>query len=267
MMKLNSALLIAAIVCAPSGFAQALRLDDFSNYAHTAAMAANWERFGVAVGEIELGEGYGVGGGNVLLGPLRWESGNNANFRRVNLPVSNWSAIHQVEVVLRLETFHGLHPPANPTVLRLVLEDQAGRFWQTTAAQAKVPSVGDHAKLTFHLNEEEMGPRGAFSLTSLRTMRLRFENSPEAGAGQLAYIDSVNLVANLVEVPGVRVHEAVELIFEADWGHVYQVQRSTDLETWVDDGPEVTGSCQIVSRLHSTRRELREFYRVLVRRD
>ncbi len=267
MIKLNTALFFAAFACAAPGFAQALRFDDFSNYTHTAAMAGNWERFGLAVGEIELGEEYGAGGGNVLLGPLRWEAGNNANFRRINLPVSNWTPFHQVEVVVRLETAHGLRAPSNPTILRLVLEDHAGGFWQTTAPQAKVPSIGDYSKLTFHLTESEMGPQGAFSLANLKTMRLRFENTPEAGAGQLAYIDSIHLVANLVEVPGVRIYEAVELVFEADWGHLYQVQRSTDLESWVNDGEEVSGNCQLVSRLYSTRQDLREFYRVLVRRD
>lgn len=245
--------------------AQSLLFEDFSNYSHTTAMVANWERFGLAVGEPELGEGFGRDQSNALLGPLRWQQGNNANFRRVNLPVTDWRAFSQVEVLVRLETAHRLNPPSTTTTVRLVLEDTAGRFWQTDATQAKIPSVGGFSALRFTLAESEMGPRGAFSLANLKTFRLRFENSPQAAVGQLAYIDSIHLVANLVEVAGVRIHEAVELFFEADWGQQYQIQRSTDLRNWVDDGPPLTGSCEIVGRMYSIRHDHpAEFFRVVV---
>lgn len=82
----------------------------------------------------------------------------------------------------------------------------------------------------------------------------------DQGVGKIFKItDSVtNPVLNL------NIHQAVELEWPTVSGVVYQIQESTDLETWVDVGDPITGDGTAMSKLFSIKGRSKNFYRIVI---
>lgn len=59
-----------------------------------------------------------------------------------------------------------------------------------------------------------------------------------------------------------EIFTAVEVEFEAESGRVYQIESSTDLESWLPASQMIEGQGEPVRRLFSTREEERRFFRV-----
>ncbi len=60
-----------------------------------------------------------------------------------------------------------------------------------------------------------------------------------------------------------EIFTAVEVAFDGETGRVYQIESSTDLESWQPVGEMIEGQGEAIQRLFSTQDEPRRFFRVL----
>lgn len=188
-----------------------LVIDDFSQYANTNALQANWSSFGGAAtsGPPVLAPGAGVDGGNAAQFSLNWGSGNNGNMRLDVLPeaAKNLSGFGAIEVTLRLETRPSYTAPSTPTKMRLVIQGVVNgdsTIWQMRPEYMVTPSVSEYTTVIFNLDSAQwmnVDGTGSFAdtLANLSNIRLRFENGTEAGAGQFVFVDSIVAVPQIPE--------------------------------------------------------------------
>ena len=68
---------------------------------------------------------------------------------------------------------------------------------------------------------------------------------------------------NLAGAAEARIHTAVELEFDTEEGRIYQIESSTDLETWMPASLLIEGEGEPIERFFSTREDERKFFRVV----
>ena len=190
-------------------YAQTLDIRNFDSYADTAALQADVFSFGSAAqaGKPTLSVGSGVGNTNAALYTLTWNTGNNANLILLNLPSGSddLSGYDKIEANVFLETTSGHSAPANSTVAKLVIEGgSSNTIWQTRTTKAVQLINGTSNQLVFELSEVDLERVSAWEplsdvLANVVNIRLRFENTTQAGVMENAHIDSIAATTDPLE--------------------------------------------------------------------
>lgn len=193
--------LIAFTAVSNSLNAQTLNIRDFDLYADTASLQADVFSFGSAAqaGKPTLSLGTGVDNTNAALFTLTWNTGNNANLTLLNLLSSSddLSSYDKIEANVFLETTSGYATPTNSTIIKLVIEGGSSKtIWQTRTTKAIQLTNGASNQLIFELSQVDMERVSAWEplsdvLANVVNIRLRFENTSQAGVMENAHIDSI----------------------------------------------------------------------------
>ncbi len=259
--------------------ASSLLIDDFDGYADTFELQLNWGSFGVAAtaGPPVLHPGEGVDGSNAARFALDWRQGNNnANARRINVnaDLSGYDAVSVVAYITTRETFD---EPDNPTIFKVAIQGANGDIWQTPTPLAPTVENTDYQTFVFPLSDlilVVVGAGGTLNdtLSNVDQIRLRLENPlpTDNNSRQDIFFDRVEAVilegggGEGVEIPNLKITQAVEIHFDTIAGQTYQIQSSKDLDSWENEGDLISGSGQEVSRLFSVRQDPpKAFFRVL----
>ena len=180
-----------------------LVLEDFESYIDTSSLQMDVFTFGSAAqaGKPSLAEGLGENGTNAACFNLTWETGNNANLSFINLSPNtrNLSGYSEIAAFVHIEAYPssaGFAEASVPTIVKLAVEGIDGTIWQTRSVRAEKPPVNSSYTLRFRLLPSDMERiEGKSSLkatlSDIKNIRLRFENTRKAGFRQDAYIDSV----------------------------------------------------------------------------
>ena len=183
-----------------------LIMEDFESYLDTSSLQADVFSFGSAAqaGKPSLAVGLGENDSNAACFNLTWETGNNANLSLINLSpnTQNLSGYSEVTAFIFLESNSTVSLPAEAsasTIVKLAIEGVDGSIWQTRSIKAERPPVGSAYKLRFRLSPSDMElveGSGQFqsTISNIKNIRLRFENSRRSGFRQDAYIDSITAV-------------------------------------------------------------------------
>ena len=170
-----------------------LIMEDFESYLDTSSLQADVFSFGSAAqaGKPSLAVGLG-------------ENDSNANLSLINLSpnTQNLSGYSEVTAFIFLESNSTVSLPAEAsasTIVKLAIEGVDGSIWQTRSIKAERPPVGSAYKLRFRLSPSDMElleGSGQFqsTISNIKNIRLRFENSRRSGFRQDAYIDSITAV-------------------------------------------------------------------------
>lgn len=205
MKYINYLTLFSAILALNSLNAQ-LVIEDFESYFDTNSLHADVFSFGSAAqaGKPSLAEGLGENDTNAACFNLTWATGNNANLSLINLSpnTQNLSGYSEITTYLYIEAYpgaDGLAESAPPTIVKLVVEGADGTIWQTRSVRAEKPPIDASYILRFRLvatDMERIEGSSTFesTLSDIKNIRLRFENSRQAGFRQDAYIDSITAV-------------------------------------------------------------------------
>lgn len=255
--------------------ASSILIDDFDSYESTAALQSNWSSFGFAAtaGPPSLHVGEGVDGSNAARFALDWRGApnDNANARRRNLS-EDLTGFDAISVVAFIQVRAGFAPPPAPTVFKVAIQGANGDIWQTPSSTAPTIESGSYETYTFLLSDMELVVGGGSlneALQNSSEIRLRFENAPGVESRQDVFFDSVSAITLETggeegALPDVRIATAVEVHFDTVDGQTYQVQRSSDLVDWANEGDLIVGTGVEVSRLFSTRQDpSRGFFRVM----
>jgi len=130
---------------------------------------------------------------------LTWNTGNNANLILLNLLSSSddLSSYDKIEANVFLETTSGYATPTNSTIIKLAIEGGSSKtIWQTRTTKAIRLTNGASNQLIFELSQVDMERVSAWEplsdvLANVVNIRLRFENTSEAGVMENAHIDSI----------------------------------------------------------------------------
>ena len=276
--------ILTAFACLLTGTvsltAASLNIDDFDAYADDAALKQNWNSFGVAAtaGPPVLEADDGVDGSNGARFALDWRGGkNNANARRINLNALDLTEFSALSVTAYIKTRDTFSDPTEPTLIKLAIEGANGAIWQTSHDIALSIVNDSYEPILFPFSEMELVDGSGTlpeALQNIANFRLRFENHSGSETRQDAFFDNIVALTDSggsdIEAPNLTIlpaTEGVELEFTTQNGQLYQIQRSTDLNDWTDDGESVTGSGEAVSRIYPTEGTSREFFRVVTREE
>ena len=204
-MKYTKYLPVLFVIFATSSLNAQLVIEDFESYIDTGALHSDVFSFGSAAqaGKPSLAVGLGENDSNAACFNLTWETGNNANLCLINLSsnTKNLSGYTEITSYIYIEAYPGAGGAAEgvPTIAKLAIEGADGSIWQTRSVKAERPPVDSAYKLRFRLSPSDMERvegTGSFKevLSSVKNIRLRFENSRKAGFRQDAYIDSIEAV-------------------------------------------------------------------------
>ena len=189
-----------------SSLSAQLVIEDFESYFDSGSLKADVFTFGSAAqaGKPSLAMGLGENYTNAACFNLTWETGNNANLCFINLSpnTKNLSGYAEITAHVFLEdypTADGLGETSTATVMKLALEGIDGSIWQTRTVKAERLPVDSAYKARFRLSPADMERvegTGSFqnTLSSVKNIRVRFENSRRSGFRQDAYIDSITAV-------------------------------------------------------------------------
>lgn len=256
-------------------------IDDFASFESTAALQQNWGSFGAAAtaGAPVLEVGKGIDGANAARYALDWRgAGNtNANARRSNVN-ADLSGFNALSVVAYIETRATFVAPADPTVFKVAIQGANGDIWQTPTSMAPTISSTDYQSYVFlfsELNLVVVGPSGVAgtlndTLGNVSQIRLRFENTPGQQSREDVYFATMEAITveggggEGLEIPHLQISTAVEIHFDTLSGQFYQIQRSSDLLSWENEGDLIAGTGEEISRLFSVRQDPpKAFFRVL----
>jgi len=207
-MKYSNQIMIALFsVMIVSSLNAQLILEDFESYTDTGSLQADVFSFGSAAqaGKPSLAIGLGENGSNAACFNLTWETGNNANLSFINLSPNthNLTGYSEITVFIFIESYPNLNGSMTeispPTLAKLAMEGVDGSIWQTRTVKGERPPIDSSYKLRFRLSPSDMERvEGVASfqntLSNLKNIRLRFENSRRSGFRQDAYIDSITAV-------------------------------------------------------------------------
>jgi hypothetical protein len=207
MKKIDYTLLLLSVISVSSLNALSSEIENFDHYVDTSELQSDVSSFGTAAqaGRPTLSFGTGESGTNAAKFALTWEAGNNANliFYNVSAVSGNLSNYEKVEIFFNMEVPNGFNPPANPTIVKLAIEGATSNtIWQTRSAKAVQLTTDISEAVTFELTDVDMervsGSESFLDvLTNAGNIRLRFENSMQAGVMQFAHIDSINAITEL----------------------------------------------------------------------
>lgn len=190
-------------ILAVSSLNAELIIEDFEGYIDTKSLQADVFSFGSAAqaGKPSLALGLGENNTNAACFNLTWETGNNANVCFINLSPNtrNLSGYREVTTHVFLEDYPNLGDSGGATMstlLKLAIEGKDGSIWQTRTIKSEKLPVDSAYKVRFRLSAidmERVEGTGSFAdtLSNVKNIRLRFENSKQTGFRQDAYIDSI----------------------------------------------------------------------------
>ncbi len=202
-MKYKSYIKVLFVALATSSLNAQLILEDFESYIDTSALQADVFTFGSAAqaGKPSLAMGLGENNSNAACFNLTWETGNNANLCFINLSPNthNLSGYSEIKAFVFIEDYPGgggLTETSAITLAKLAIEGVDGSIWQTRSAKAERPPIDSPYTLRFMLSPSDMervDGQGPFqnTISNIKNIRLRFENSRRSGFRQDAYIDSI----------------------------------------------------------------------------
>ena len=211
-MKYTSYVIVMAFLVAlsASSLSAQLIIEDFESYIDTSSLQADVFSFGSAAqaGKPSLAIGLGENDTNAACFNLTWETGNNANVSFINLSpnTQNLNSYSEVTAFIFIEDYpSGPELPGaaaaatSATIVKLAIEGADGSIWQTRSVKASRPTVNASDTLRFRLSPldmERVEGQGQFpgTLSNIKNIRLRFENSRRSGFRQDAYIDSITAV-------------------------------------------------------------------------
>jgi hypothetical protein len=197
---LTTAVLVLTSVLSPTGHANAY--DDFESYTNTQVLAtatsntvvgSAWGRFGAATSVNPTAfTNQGVAGSTAMRYTLNWGLGNNGNLVFwFDFPVDLTSA-PGVSMDLRVNAL-----VLSNTTARAAFENPDGTVWTTLLTLAPVLGT-NYQTYTFGFVEADMSRTsgsGSFDLSSVRTVRIRFDNFGGAGSGsQQVFLDNFQAI-------------------------------------------------------------------------
>lgn len=196
--------LFAALIA--SSLNAELIIEDFESYMDTNSLQADVFSFGSAAqaGKPSLAIGLGENDSKAACFNLTWETGNNANLSFINLSpnTKNLSGYSEIKLFVYIEAYPttgGFTEASTPTIVKLAIEGLDGSIWQTRSVKAERPPVDSSYILRFLLSPSDMErvegtATFANTISNIRNIRIRFENSRNSGFRQDAYIDSITAV-------------------------------------------------------------------------
>ena len=205
-MKHINYIAITLIILITSSLNAELIIEDFESYMDTNALHQDVFSFGSAAqaGRPSLAVGLGENDTNAACFNLTWETGNNANLCFTNLSPNtlNLSGYSEITAFIYIEDYPGNSDSRGrsiPTLVKIAIEGQDGTIWQTRSIKAEKPPVDSSYKLRFRLTPtamERVEGSGSFinTISEIKNIRLRFENSKRPGFRQDGYIDSIKAV-------------------------------------------------------------------------
>jgi hypothetical protein len=205
MIKINCLLLLVISVASLNAFTS--EIENFDHYNSTSELQADVFSFGSAAqaGRPSLSVGTGVNNTNAAKFVLTWNTGDNANlvFYNVSAVSGDLSNYEKIEMTFFMEVPVDFTPPSNVTAVKLAIEGGTNNtIWQTRSIKAFQLTSNVSTLAVFELTDVDMeNVSGSESLatvlTNVSNIRLRFENSQQAGAMEHAHIDSIEAVKEL----------------------------------------------------------------------
>ncbi len=169
--------------------------DDFEFYTNGQVLATAssnvvagswWGRFGAATANsLTAVTNAGVNGSVAGLYPVNWVGGNNGNLLFAFDSPLNLSSAPGVMISLRIDT-----AVLSNTAVKAAFEEPDGTIWQSSMGQ--VLTNTSYATFVFNLASNlmtQVNGSSAFNLTSVKDLRIRFENSGATGSQQI-YVDN-----------------------------------------------------------------------------
>ena len=177
--------------------------DDFQSYTNTQVLAtatsntvagSPWGRFGLATSVNPTAfTNQGVAGSVAGRYTLGWGLGPNASLVFWFPSPTNLVFAPGIRIDLRVtNTVVGL----SNTVVKAGFEEPDGTIWQTTLSLSPVLTNAVYQTFTLNLIQSEMertAGTGAFDLSSVRDLRIRFENAGGTGTQQI-FLDNFQAI-------------------------------------------------------------------------
>ena len=204
--RIGLRMMAAAVVLLGLSVASQAQLvfDNFEEYTNNQILASTtsnavagspWGRFGAAVADNPLAKtNTGVGASTAMRFDLAYSGGNNATvlyyFSPSDSP-TNLSSESAITVALEVSV-----PLVSNTIVEVAEEQTNGAIYQTTSAFAPVLTNTAFETFTFALSAADManqGSAGAFDLTQVKDLRIRFQNVT-GGGSQTVYVDNLEAV-------------------------------------------------------------------------
>ena len=201
-MKHTSYITIFLTALAMSSLNAELVIEDFDIYPDTNTLHADVFSFGTAAqaGKPSLAVGLGENDSNAACFNLTWETGNDANLCLIKLSpnAKNLSGYSELTAYIYIEDYNTTDVKT-PTLAKLAIEGMDGAIWQTRSVKADKPPVDSAYTLRFRLSPsamERVEGSGSFkdTISNVKNIRLRFENTKRPGFKQDVYIDSIKAV-------------------------------------------------------------------------
>jgi hypothetical protein len=207
MNKINYLPLLLTAISASVLNALSSEIENFDSYNSTSELQADVFSFGSAAqaGRPTLSDENGANGTNAAKFKLTWETGDNANlvFYNVSAVSGDLSNYEKIEMTFFMETADSYIAPSEVTLVKLAVEGGSNNtIWQTRSIKAVQLASDVFTIAIFELTEVDMervsgSESFADVLANTGNIRLRFENTQQAGVLENAYIDSIEAIKEL----------------------------------------------------------------------